>query len=291
MRIQVLSDLHLEYGGEIPPLAPGAEVVVLAGDLAPAKHRAIRFPAEVWAGAEHILYVPGNHEFHGSDIEEARRMLALDCADCGVTLLDTGAVTIGHVRFIGATLWTDFRLESLPSRLGGRDRLTRSGGAARELDAHKAAGERLDDFTGAIRDREAPEGHGLLTTRETARRHARDLAFIEAEIAAAHEADPGSASPGSKSGAGGAGLEAVVVTHHAPSPVAVHYRHAGSPFNPAFVSDLEETIVHLRPALWIHGHVHHAVSATVGRTWILANPLGIGFLEEADFVPDLVIEL
>ena len=128
MRIQVLSDLHLEYGGEIPPLAPGAEVVVLAGDLAPAKHRAIRFPAEVWAGAEHILYVPGNHEFHGSDIEEARRLLALDCADCGVTLLDTAAVTIGHVRFIGATLWTDFRLESLPSRLGGRDRLTRSGG-------------------------------------------------------------------------------------------------------------------------------------------------------------------
>ena len=44
MRIQVLSDLHLEYGGEIPPLAPGAEVVVLAGDLAPAKHRAIRLP-------------------------------------------------------------------------------------------------------------------------------------------------------------------------------------------------------------------------------------------------------
>ena len=111
MRIQVLSDLHLEYGGEIPPLAPGAEVVVLAGDLAPAKHRAIRFPAEVWAGAEHILYVPGNHEFHGSDIEEARRLLALDCADCGVTLLDTAAVTIGNVRFIGATLWTDFRLD------------------------------------------------------------------------------------------------------------------------------------------------------------------------------------
>ncbi len=268
MRIQVLSDLHLEFGGPgVPRLAPGAEVVVLAGDLAPAKHRAIRFPAEVWAGAEHILYVPGNHEFHGSDIEEARRLLALDCADCGVTLLDTGAVTIGHVRFIGATLWTDFRLESLPR--------TRSGGAAREADAHKAAGERLDDFTGLIQDREAPAGGGLLTTRETARRHARDLAFIEAESARAREA----------------GLEAVVITHHAPSPVAVHYRHAGSPFNPAFVSDLEETIVHLRPALWIHGHVHHAVSATVGRTWILANPLGIGLMEETDFVPDLVVDL
>ena len=143
MRIQVLSDLHLEYGGEIPPLAPGAEVVVLAGDLAPAKHRAIRFAAEVWAGAVHILYVPGNHEFHGSDIEEARRLLALDCADCGVTLLDTAAVTIGPVRFIGAILWTDFRLD----------------GRAREADAHKAVGERFRDFSGAIRDRKSPDGN------------------------------------------------------------------------------------------------------------------------------------
>ena len=59
----------------------------------------------------------------------------------------------------------------------------------------------------------------------------------------------------------------------------------------AFFSDLDTTIVHLRSTLWIHGHVHHAVNATVGRIWILANPLGIGLLEEADFVPDLVVGL
>ena len=148
-------------------------------------------------------------------------------------------------------------------------------GQAREADAHKAASERFSDFSGAIRDWNSPEGDGLLTTRETARRHARDRAFIEAEIAAAHEA----------------GLKTVVITHHAPSPVAVHYRYAGSPIDPAYISDLDAMIVHLRPALWIHGHVHHAVSATVGRTWVLANPLGIGLMEEADFVPDLVVAL
>ena len=126
MRIQILSDLHLESlprtcsgGGDIPPLAPGAEVVVLAGDLAPAKHRAVRLAAEIWKDAAHILYVPGNHEFHGSDIEEARRLLALDCGLYGVTLLDTEAVTVGDVRFIGATLWTDFRLYSRQGRRSG----------------------------------------------------------------------------------------------------------------------------------------------------------------------------
>ena len=257
MRIQVLSDLHLEFGHGIPPLAPGAEIVVLAGDLAPAKRRSIRLAAEAWAGADRILYVPGNHEYYGDAIGRAQRTLALDCGLYGVTLLDTAAVTIGHVRFIGATLWTDFRLDGEP----------------RELDAHLAVGRGLNDFAGAIRG--AVEPGRAFSTWEAAHRHRRDRAFIEAEIALAHEA----------------GLEAVVVTHHAPSPVAIHHRYAGSPLNAGFVSDLEATIVHLRPTLWIHGHVHHAVNATVGRTWILANPHGNNFMEAADFQPDLVVEL
>ncbi len=276
MRIQLLSDLHLEYGGEIPPLAPGAEVVVLAGDLAPAGLRSIRIPAEIWRDAAHILFVPGNHEFHGCDIEEARRLLARDCADCGVTLLDTEAVTIDGIRFIGATLWTDFRFGTRRPGAGTggvRDWLTRSEETTAEAKAHREAAGRFGDFNGLIRDRNGPEG--LLTTAETARRHARDRAFIEAEVAAAHEA----------------GLKAAVVTHHAPSPVAVHHSYAGSPLNPAFVSDLDAMIAHLGPALWIHGHVHYAVNATVGRTHVIANPLGIGPTEEADFQPDLVIEL
>ena len=247
--------------------------------------------------------MPGNHEFHGSDIEEARRLLALDCGLYGVTLLDTEAVTIGDVRFIGATLWTDFRLYSRHGRCPGAgtgggslprtpirgDWLTRSEDTTLEAKAHLEAGKRFGDFTGLIRDRESPDpgspagsrgqaasGAGsLLTTAETARCHARDRAFIEAEIAAAHEA----------------GLEAVVITHHAPSPASIHHRYAGSPLNPAFVSDLDAMIVHLRPVLWIHGHVHNAVNATVGRTHVIANPLGIGPAEEADFTPDLVVEL
>lgn len=46
------------------------------------------------------------------------------------------------------------------------------------------------------------------TTWEAAARHRRERAFIKGELEAAHEA----------------GLEAVVVTHHAPSPKSVHPR-------------------------------------------------------------------
>ena len=259
MRIQILSDLHVEFGTAIPTLAPGAEILVIAGDLGPATWRPIRGAAEIWADAEHVLYVPGNHEFYGEDIEQARRILALDCGLEGVTLLDPGAVTIGHVRFIGATLWTDFRLDR----------------SVRELDTHLAVGAGLRDFAGAIRDWNSPEGDSCLTTREAARRHRLELAFIEAELAAAAEA----------------GLEAVVVTHHAPSPRSIHPRFAGSPLNAGFASDLEETILRFQPALWIHGHVHNAVDVTIGRTRVLANPHGYDLAEAEDFQPDLVIEV
>ena len=61
MRIQILSDLHLEFDGNpIPPLAEGAELVVLAGDLAPANTHRIGDVAGTWSGARHVLYVPGN---------------------------------------------------------------------------------------------------------------------------------------------------------------------------------------------------------------------------------------
>ena len=86
MRIQILSDLHVEFEGNlIPPLAPDAELIVLAGDLAPVHTRRVGDIAKRWAGADRILYVPGNHEFYGSDIEVARRELARQCLEHGVT--------------------------------------------------------------------------------------------------------------------------------------------------------------------------------------------------------------
>ena len=61
MRIQILSDLHVEFDADtIPPLAAGAELVILAGDLAPVHTHRVGDIAKRWAGAQRILYVPGN---------------------------------------------------------------------------------------------------------------------------------------------------------------------------------------------------------------------------------------
>ena len=60
MKIQVLSDLHLEHGGFVPEHHPAADVTVLAGDLAPCTDGLVERLGEHWASAPHILYVLGN---------------------------------------------------------------------------------------------------------------------------------------------------------------------------------------------------------------------------------------
>ena len=110
MKIQVLSDLHLEHVGFVPEHHPAADVIVLAGDLAPYTEGLVDQLAEHWSGAPHILYVLGNHEVYGTEIDETRARLAEECAGAGIHLLDPGMVQIEGNRFIGATLWTDLLL-------------------------------------------------------------------------------------------------------------------------------------------------------------------------------------
>ena len=258
MRVQILSDLHLEFpGNTIPPLSADAEVIILAGDLAPVHTRRVGDISKRWAGADRILYVPGNHEHYRSEIDVARRELAWQCLQHGVTLLDPGAVTVEHVRFIGATLWTDFLLE----------------GVAGEAWAHLEVGAGLSDFTGAIRHHGTPDG--LFTTRESARRHAEHRAFIEGELEKAEAS----------------GFTPVVITHHAPSPRCIRPWFEGSRLNPGFASDLDLVIARYQPPLWIHGHMHDAVDEKLGFTRILANPQGYSRVEGHSFNPSLVVAI
>ena len=70
MRLHILSDLHLGVRGMEHPRTD-ADVVILAGDIArPAA-------AVAWAQgfAKPVLYVPGNHEFYGSSLQDTAQEL------------------------------------------------------------------------------------------------------------------------------------------------------------------------------------------------------------------------
>jgi predicted phosphodiesterase len=86
----------------------------------------------------------------------------------------------------------------------------------------------------------------------------------------------------------------VVVTHHAPSPMSIHPRFAGSLLNGCFVSDAERLVDERRCALWIHGHTHDSFDYRLNGARVLCNPRGYakdGVNENRLFDPSLVVEL
>ncbi|MCK7493040.1 MAG: hypothetical protein MZW92_17250 [Comamonadaceae bacterium] len=91
MKIQLLSDLHLETEDFEPAPAPQAELLVLAGDIDAS-----------WAGYERfagwpvpVLVVAGNHEFDGRDLDEAVARAARPlCSGLGLTLLERESLVV-----------------------------------------------------------------------------------------------------------------------------------------------------------------------------------------------------
>lgn len=106
MRLQVLSDLHLESEAFDPQPLPGADLLVLAGDIDSRWAAYDRFAG--WPCP--VIAVPGNHEYDDRDIDEATPALRAHCAARGIRLLERESMVIGGVRFVGTVRWCDFDL-------------------------------------------------------------------------------------------------------------------------------------------------------------------------------------
>ncbi|HEX4883592.1 MAG TPA: metallophosphoesterase [Casimicrobiaceae bacterium] len=251
MRLNILSDLHLSCGLPPPP-DNDADVVILAGDIA-------RPPEAIaWASAlgKPVLYVAGNHEFYGGTPDGTLEALRRHANGTAVIVLDDDEVVIDGVRFLGTTLWTDFRLEG--------------DGPGREL-AMQEASLHMRDFTRIRIDDGTP-----FTPRHAADRFDRHAGWLATRLRTPHDGPT------------------VVVTHHAPSPASVHPRFAGSPLNPCYASDAEHLLGGERACLWIHGHMHDSFDYVRNGTRVVCNPRGYavdGLNENRSFDPDLVIEV
>jgi predicted phosphodiesterase len=250
MKLNILSDLHLSRGA-LPLPRNGADAVVLAGDIARPKE------AAAWAAGfdTPVLYVPGNHEFYGGSIAGTVRELKERCAGSNVRVLDNDAVVVGGVRFLGSTLWTDFRL---------------FGEGEKRLAAMREASRFMRDFQ-AIRS-----GDGLFTPGDAAALFDAHARWLEGRLAEPHDGPT------------------VVITHHAPSRNSIHPRFAGSLLNACFVSDAERLIDARRACLWIHGHTHDSFDYRVNGVRVVCNPRGYakdGVNENPAFDADFAVEL
>lgn len=261
MRLLVLSDIHLEFGPfALPEDLEEFDAAVFAGDIGRPIAAAILWIERQLRGPlknRPVIFVPGNHEFYYDEIHSALRAGHALAEQCGIHMLAPGCIVIGGVRFVGATLWTDFNLfgKARAARLAARH------GMNDHLLIHADDNGRRAVFS--------PE-HAAAT-------HRRELAFI-----IEHLSEP-------------FGGSTVVVSHHAPHPGSVQPIYRGDPLAPSFCSDLSPVIERFQPTLWIHGHDHGSHDYRVGRTRILSNQAGYpkrsGARENQSFDPRLIVEV
>jgi predicted phosphodiesterase len=269
MRIQLFSDLHLErYPDFRPEVFPDTDVVVLAGDIGSYQDGSRlgggdfgleRFaPRHSPAPNATVLYIPGNHEFDALDYDEAYTRLRATCDELGIVWLDREVVTLGHVRFVGTTLWTDF------------DAL-----AVREKEFTKQLQQREKAFRAA---------NYYLSKNTTLRDGAPVLAEGLREMGLDCQAWLREALARPFDGA------TVAVTHFAPSLRSADPRYGLTPGTAGFCNALDE----LFPLadVWIHGHLHCFNDYVAEGCRVVANPLGYRSKGEQEaFRPGLVIEV
>lgn len=103
MNIQIVSDVHLEFGSfDLPD--EKCDVLIAAGDIG------VGLEGLEWLQTLDIpvIYVAGNHEYWGYEINELQDELIGMSKDSNVRYLEKKSVVIDGVRFLGCTMWTDF---------------------------------------------------------------------------------------------------------------------------------------------------------------------------------------
>lgn len=123
MLIAYCSDLHLEHS-QIDYdilLEKPADVLILAGDIIPIGILLQQYNPDVLSGDDvkgffdiisdkfkHIIYVTGNHEFYGCNINDTYKLKFTLSDYNNIHVLDRESINIDGVDFFGGTLWTDF---------------------------------------------------------------------------------------------------------------------------------------------------------------------------------------
>jgi hypothetical protein len=271
VKIQLMSDLHLEVHPGYKPLpAPGADLLVLAGDIGSYQTGGRltgddfgleRFsPARGWPVP--VLFVPGNHEYDNLDFDAAHARLRETCARLGITWLEREVLKLGSVRFVGTTLWADFDALVSPEE---RAAASPAPMLRKREKAFRAANFYLQK-TGTTR------GGVQMLAEEW-----REQAIVCEQWLRQALAEP-------------FGGTTVVITHFAPSLRSADPRYGLTPGTAGFCNSLDDLFAFAR--LWIHGHLHCQQDYRAGECRVVANTLGYASKGEQDgFREQLVLDV
>lgn len=110
MKIDYVSDLHLEKSPLRLPKS-NSDILILAGDIYHVSlfdYNISGFFDDISSKYEHIIYVPGNHEYYDSDLTVIDSLRSFCNRYGNVYVLDNQTKIIDNVQFICGTGWTHF---------------------------------------------------------------------------------------------------------------------------------------------------------------------------------------
>ena len=280
MKIQLVSDLHLEFEDVNIKNESGADVLILSGDILVAddlrnqpadlawgdfpdeghgrSKRAMRyrdFFQRVSFQFPQVIYVMGNHEHYHGKFDKSADIIRETIGYLNIHnihLLDRDIKEIDGVHFIGGTMWTD-------CNKGDPMTLYHLEHCMTDFRVIRIAGENFRKFL----------------PMRTVMEYTKTRDYFKAVI--------GNLPKDSK---------IVVVSHHAPSSLSIHeYYKNDTLMNGGYSSDLSEFILD-RPQikLWTHGHMHNNFDYTIGDTRVVCNPKGYPG-ENGDFNSNLILEI
>jgi hypothetical protein len=276
MKLLIVSDLHLEFGAAYRAPENGYDVAIIAGDIDVPAAAAVGWArrTSTFPHAKGVIFVPGNHEFYGHMLYETLDAMHRAAAGSFVHALDCADVAINGVRFLGCTLWTDFRLQ-IDSAGEGKP-------VVRKSDPSRAMAECsrfLTDYR-AVRVEDPATSNTLGSRRlepsDTLKMHRAHRRWLRVKLMEPFEGPT------------------VVVTHHAPDRRSLAPRYREDWVSAGFVSELPATFFD-KPVLWVHGHTHSSFDYRVRNCRVICNPRGYmdrdGSFENAEFKPGLIVEV
>jgi Calcineurin-like phosphoesterase len=263
VRVQFFSDLHVDVA-KIKPVVvhDDVDVVAVAGDTCQGVVNGFTALRRFVPERIPIVTIAGNHEFYRRSLPDEIATGKAAAADHNVSFLSDDAVVVAGIRFLGTTLWTDYRL------FGAAKRAAAMNTARAGLNDHRVITWRKKPW-----ERFRPEEALLL--------HERSRQFLRERLREAFDGPT------------------VVLTHHAPHPASVEKRFENDLLTAAYASDLSELME--RPGgdgkesggrieIWNHGHMHSSSDYLVNDVRILANPHGYAD-ENPSFDPSFVVEV
>jgi Icc-related predicted phosphoesterase len=268
-----------------PRIDKDVDVLILAGDISDCKG-ARKFILSILNKHKNliIVYVFGNHEYFNSSLEEVRHFWSEqikhqengndnkdsnDTKDNNDTkngkdyihnlyILDNGSLILNNIRFIGATLWTDYNQTNKQHH---------------QLN--------ILNNPHLMSEREMIIGDDYFKNNEKIYTDKNQICKVSVKTIL-HECI-NSINCIQQALSKKDDFVNIIITHHLPSYKSVSDKYYGSSKNVNYASHLDWLIEKYQPYMWCHGHTHDPCDYYIGKTKILCNPKGYFHEQDNNF--------